>query len=191
MRFRLGVMFCASALAALTGLLASCSASPAVGPLGDGGSAGAQCIHGDEGQAVTMGIYELVNIGRSPATVQRVSLPDNAHGLRMTKAWLVPITHTRGNGTLSVGAGGLFPPVYSALVRAVWAQRRPAAGAIIRPGQDLNLVFGLTRTSDRDGRSPGPAIVYSANRTTYTIDEGWSLIVSANCLTMPEKEFTH
>lgn len=141
-------------------------------PARNGGTDGVQCMTYREGQPVTAGIYDLHNTGTSPATVHRVGLP-SAHGLRMTEVWLVPIRHT----TL-IGAGWPYPPTTS----PVWAQRQPAAGAVIRPGQDLNLVFGLTRTSARDGRSAGPVIVYSASGTSYTMHEAVSLIVSGNCL---------
>lgn len=131
-----------------------------------------------------MGIYELDNTGTSPVTVQSVTLPA-AHRLTMTKAWLVPIGHTGNGGTIDVGAGWPYPPSFTALVRSVWAQRRPAVGATIKPRQDLNLVFGLIRTTGSVGKSDGPAIAYTAGRSTYAVQEQTNLIVAANCNTQP------
>jgi hypothetical protein len=119
-----------------------------------------------------MGIYGLgVKSGTSPVTVQRVSL-GSPHGLAMTTAWVTPVFAN----TPLIGAVLSWPPAGPA-----WAQRRPAAGAVIKPGQDLNLVFGLTRTTPRSGRSDGPVIVYTADGNTYTLAENTSLIVQANC----------
>lgn len=161
-------------------LLAACSSDP-VGPLGSGGVKGAQCSLARIGVPITMGIYELHNTGTSTVTVQNVTLP-GASGLTMTKAWLVPIGQTSGGGTIDVGAGWPYPPSFTALVRAVWAQRRPAVGAAIKPGQDLNLVFGLTRTMGSVGKSDGPAITYTAAGSTYTVQEKTGLVVAAaNC----------
>ena len=162
-------------------LLAACSNSDP-GPLGSGGVKGKQCSLGRIGVPITMGIYELHNTGTSAVTVKTVTLP-SAHGLTMTKAWLVPIGQTGGGGTLDVGAGWPYPPSFTAIVRSVWAQRRPAVGnTTIKPGQDLNLVFGLTRTMGSVGKSDGPAITYAAAGSTYTVQEKTSLVVvAANC----------
>jgi hypothetical protein len=46
---------------------------------------------------------------------------------------LVPVTHTQGRGYDLIGEAW-WPPK-----AAVWAQRRPIAGAVIKPGQTLNL----------------------------------------------------
>lgn len=132
------------------------------------------------GKPVTTGIYTVDNAGTAAVMIQSVTLP-GAHGLRMTKAWLVPIGQTGHGGTLIVGAGWPYPPSSTPLIRSVWAKRRPAAGATIRPGQSLNLVFGLIRTTAPDGTSEGPAIQYSAGGSTYAVQEQTSLVVSASC----------
>jgi hypothetical protein len=97
-----------------------------------------------------------------------VSLPA-AHGMAMTEAWLVP-----RDGGPNLGVGFPYPPVTSPL----WAYRVPASGAVIEPGEDLNLVFGLLRTTAADGSSDGPMIVYAAGRTTYTLREKLSLALA-------------
>lgn len=158
------------ALLATAALLSACSTGPA--PLGDGGTPAQQCVPARQGQTITMGIYDLdVESGTSPVTVQSVRL-GSPHGLKMTKAWVTPIfANTPLIGT------ALWPPPAS----PAWAQRKPAEGAVIKPGQDLNLVFGLTRTTARAGRSDGPVIVYTANGNTYMLAENVSLVVARKC----------
>ncbi len=159
-------------------LLAACSGQDAAGPLGNGGDGGQQCALGGEGQPITIGIYALENKGTSPVTVKSVSLP-SLRGLKMTRAWVTPIYHL----TL-IGAPGAYPPTtghFAAETGPPWAKRKPAAGAVIRPGQSLNLVFGLTRTTSHAGYSAGPVIVYTADGTTYTMQENVSLRVTQKC----------
>jgi hypothetical protein len=165
------------ALSATAALLSACSTGP--GPLGDGGSPGQQCSPARQGQTITMGIYHLENSSSSPVTVQSVSLgsPD---GLTMTKSWLVPIEHVGGTLDL-VGAGWPYPPGFSQPVRWAWALRKPAVGAVIRAHQDLNLVFGLRRTTAKSGRSDGAVIGYTAGGSTYTLAENVSLVVAPKC----------
>lgn len=168
------------ALAAVTALLAGCSSSP--GPLGSGGTDGTQCATYREGQPVTIGLYVFQNAGTSPVTVQSVSLPSDAHGLRMTSAWLVPMYHDPKNGnTDTIGVGWPYPPS----TRPMWPQRRPAVAGVVGPGQTLNLVFGLIRTSAHNGTSAGPTVVYTANGNTYTMQMAVSLVASANCDAQP------
>lgn len=160
-------------------LLAACCSSP--GPLGAGGTDGTQCMGYREGHPVTVGIYDLSNSGTSPVTIQGITLPA-LHGMTMTKSWLVPLYHDPKNGNwVDVGAGSPYPPTTS----PQWGQQRPAIGGVIKAGQDLTLVFGLTRTSARAGKSDGPAITYTANGASYTVREKTSLIVAANCRTEP------
>jgi hypothetical protein len=169
------------ALPVTAALLSACSSTPA--PLGNGGSPSAQCMFAVRGKTVTVGLFELTNIGKSPAVVQSVTLPA-MRGLRMTKSWLVPVYRDPKNGNhLNVGAGFPYPPAWSSSVRRVWAQRRPAAGGTIRPGQDLNLVFGLTRTTAMTGKSAGPVIVYSTGGTKFTLKELTTLTVAGSCTT--------
>jgi hypothetical protein len=157
-------------------LLAACSSSPP--PLGNGGTAGQQCMTYRQGEPVTTGLYDLDNAGTPPVTVQSVALPSSAHGLRMTMSWLVPIYHDPKNGDFDdVGVGFPYPPTTA----PEWGRRRPAAGGVIKPGQTFNLVFGLTRTSARAGRSGGPVITYTAGGNSYTLSEVTSLVVAGKC----------
>jgi hypothetical protein len=95
----------------------------------------------------------------------------------MTGAWGIPIFHDLKNGTFYLaGFSGPYPPA----TWPTWSKRRPAIGAVIRPGQDLNIVFGLTRTSARAGRALGPVVDYVSERP-YTLDYGLVVIISRKC----------
>ncbi len=68
----------------MTALLAACSSAP--GPLGDGGTAGNQCMTFPQGKPVTTGLYDLHNSGTSPVTIKdrRPAVqprPDDDHAL--------------------------------------------------------------------------------------------------------------
>jgi hypothetical protein len=164
------------ALLVLAAALAGCSSS-GPGPLGTGGSAGQQCMAYAEGRPVTTGIYDLTNSGTTPVTIRSVALPSGARNLAMSSSWLVPIYHHPGGPWEDIGAGVPYPPATA----PQWPKRKPAIRGVIAPGQDLNLVFGLTRTNAHTGRSGGPVIVYSANGNSYTVQEKTSLVVAANC----------
>ncbi len=178
-------MLLAGTLCAVAASLSACSGQPAVGPLGNGGTAGQQCISGPRDQPLTVGLYSLRNTGTTPATIDSVRLPPAALGLVMTRAWLTPIYHND-----ELGVGWDYPLTAPSSNRAVqgwkavaleWARRRPAVGAVIRPGQWLTLVFGLTRTRDHAGRSGGPVIVYTVSGNSYTIHEAVTLLILPTC----------
>ncbi len=132
-----------------------------------------------QGRPVSMGLFDLHNTGQSDVTITGITL-GTSHGLRMTKAWLTPIGHQNGNEEL-IGVGFPYPPSFSRVARSQWAQRRPLIGEVIRPRQDLNLVFGLIRTGARRGYSAGPQVTYTAGGSTYTLTEQTSLVVTAKC----------
>ena len=164
------------ALSAVAALLAGCGAGDPP-PLGSGSGAGVCTPAPQVGKPVLMGVFELKNQGTDPVTVRSVSLPD-AHGIAMTEAWLVPVNA----GGPQLGVGLAYPPVTYPL----WPNRVPAVGAVIRPGQDLQLAFGVLRTSAADGSSDQPMIVYTAGRATYTLREQGSLAVArAKCDRFP------
>ena len=158
------------ALSAVAALLAGCSGAGNAPPLGSGGGAGVCTLAPQVGKPVIMALFDLKNQGTTPVTVRSVSLP-GTHGMAMTEAWLVP-SNTIGP---QLGVGGSYPPVTYPL----WADRVPAAGAVIRPGQDLQLVFGVLRTTADNGSSDQPMIVYTAGRAAYTLREQGSLAVAA------------
>jgi hypothetical protein len=131
-------------------------------------------VPGPLGHTLTMGIFDLHNKGASPVTVTSVRLP-SAHGMTITKSWLIPIFRKPGQDDL-VGEQASYPPA----TWPEWAKRQPIPGAVIRPGQDLNLVFGVTRTTARSGHSAGPVVAYTAGGSTYTVQEQTSLVMVAN-----------
>jgi hypothetical protein len=162
-----------AALLATAALLAGCSSSPGQGPLGNGGDGGQQCVPGKLGHTLTMGLWGVYNTSKKPAIVTSVGLPD-PHGLAITKtAWLVPDTVQPGH-IEGVGVQEDYPPVSW----PTWSQRQAIPGAVARPHISLSIVFGLTRTTGRTGRSAGPVITYTAGGTTYTIREQTSLVVT-------------
>lgn len=163
------------ALPAVAALLVGCSGAGGPPPLGNGGGEGRTCALAPQvGTPVLMGLFELVNHGTDPVTVRSVSLPA-AHGMAMTEAWLVP-----RDGGPNLGVGFPYPPVTSRL----WAHRVPASDAVIEPGEDLNLAFGMLRTTAADGSSDGPMIVYTSGRTTYALRERLSLALARTKCTL-------
>jgi hypothetical protein len=153
-----------------TALLAAGCGSSGLGPLGNGGNDGQQCVSQPTGKPVTMGLFNLQNFSKSATvTVKTVTLTDD-HGLVMGKAWLVPIL-----GTDEIGVTLSYPPGGRA-----WARRVPADGAVIRPGANPNLVFPVWRTQGRSGVAD-VTVTYSSGGTTYTQTEGISVRIAGNC----------
>jgi hypothetical protein len=105
-----------------------------------------------------------------------VSLPD-AHGMAMTEAWVEPLSTTGPQ----IGVGLAYPPVTYPL----WSHRVPAAGAVIQPGQDLQLVFGVLRTTAADGSSAAPMVVYTVRRSTYTLRMEGSMTAAVTKCELP------
>lgn len=134
------------------------------------------------GRPTGVGLYDLKNSGSSPVKIKSVTL-GSPRGLTMTKAWLTPI-YFNGAEEVVIGVGWPWPLSLargsgSQAVRWAWARRKPAVGAIIKPHQDLNLAFGLTRTTARNGYSGGPVVIYSANGNTYSVREQTTLEIAA------------
>jgi hypothetical protein len=161
-------------------LLAGCSSHASPSPIADGGS-GSQCLAAGVRQLVTAGDYTLHNTGKPPATITGIRLP-SMHGLNITSAWLTPILRNPSNGDFEeIGMGFSWPPSESKLARQEWARRVPLIGAVIKPGQDPNLSFGAARTGTHRGTAGAPLITYTSNGHSYTANEGYSIVVAANC----------
>jgi hypothetical protein len=153
------------ALSATTALLAgACSSSPPDAPLGTGGAPGLQCAYGIKGHTDTIG-FPLENDGTASVTLTGIMLPSR-HGLKMTRAWVVPIQDERGEHQ-AIGALTVWPPT----AFPVWEHRHAVPGAVVPAGQTLNLVLGLTMTTNRVGHSGGPVIAYTADGNRYTLQE--------------------
>ena len=161
-------------------LLAGCSSDAPPPPIADGGS-GSQCLAAGVGQLVTAGDYTLHDTGRSSATITGIRLPD-MHGLKITSAWLTPILRDPSNGNFEeIGIGFSWPPSESKLARQEWARRVPLIGAVIKHGQEPNLSFGVARTGTHRGTAGAPLITYTSNGHSYTANEGYSIVVAADC----------
>lgn len=171
------------ALMVTAALLGTFSAGP--GPLGKSGAGGEQCAPDQQGHWETMAA-EIENNGSSPVVILSVRLPADARNMRMTDAWIVPIYHDPKTGNFMLAGGEGFPYPPTEQLSPTWDQRTPAAGAVIRPGtgprEAVTLVFAVTRTSAATaGRSGPPVIVYSAGGTTYTAQQGFSMVLADKC----------
>jgi hypothetical protein len=76
-----------------------------------------------------------------------------------------------------VGVQAGYPPIHW----RTWPKRQPIPGAVIKPRQGLNLVFGLTRTGPKDGHTGGPVITYAGGGNTYTLQEQFGFRIAAHC----------
>jgi len=124
-----------------------------------------------------MGIYVLQNPINSPAvTIQSISLR-SPHGVRVTGGfWAVPLLPN----TPMIGTA-VWPPTALPGDQRAWALRERAVGAVIKPGQKMSLVFGLTRTAPGIGGSPGPRIIYTAGGKSYVWWSNWVFAIAAKC----------
>lgn len=117
----------------------------------------------------------LDNTGTSPVTVTDVKLPSSSRGLAMTTAWLMP-PYKPPHGVLTwAGVQAGYPPTHW----APWPKRHAIPGAVIKPRQSLNLVFGLTRTGTENGHTSGPVVTYTAGGNTYTLLEHYGFLLLA------------
>jgi hypothetical protein len=162
-------------LLATAALVAACSTGP--GPLGTDSAWGAVCVPGALGQPMADGMSVLYNDGTSPVRVINVTLL-SPRRLAMTKAWLVPV-YKPPHGSISYVGVQLYPPIHW----HTWPLRQAIPGAVIKPGQALNLVVGLTRTGPKDGTTGGTVITYTANRISYTLQEtfGYAILGKTSC----------
>ncbi|MHB8245852.1 MAG: hypothetical protein ACYDGN_10960 [Acidimicrobiales bacterium] len=157
-------------LAALGCLVAGCGTTSVsaqavnTGPLGGGGGRGVECV---PGRLLTIGGDDVINTGHLAAVVTGVSLY-RASGVRLVRAYLVPILSARG-GTL-IGMVGSFPPPASSIPSdAKWARRQRLPGAKVqpeRPGVSYNLVVGLQRTTAA-GKVGAVQFSYSEGGNSY------------------------
>ena len=168
-------------------LLAGCSTDPKVGPLGNGGDQGGECAPGRIGEPITVGLYDLHNYGKFPVKISGIMLPP-LHGLKRTGSWwLTPISETPATATGWTSVLALpFPPTFSKLARQEWRRRRPLIGAVLRPHQDLDLVFVLSRTAENYGIVGGPKVTYTSAGQTWTVTEHFTMAIAANCSKVPD-----
>jgi hypothetical protein len=165
------------ALLATAALLAACSSDGPPPPLQTGGFAadgGGICAPGALGQKITDGYVLLYNSSTSPVTVTSVKLPPSSRGLAISKAWLTPQWKSP-SGSLNYAGDPDYPPI----TWGAWPQRQQIPGAVIRPHQTLNLIFGAWRTAPRIGRTVGPVITYTSSGDTYALQEHFGFVLVA------------
>jgi hypothetical protein len=161
------------ALLATAALLAACSADPP--PLGTSGPhAGGICAPFGPAHPLSDGFYILHNSSTSPVTITSVKLAPSSHGLALIRAWLIPLYNSPRGGTDYAGAVHYPPSTWP-----TWPQRQAIPGAVVKSGQTLNLVIGLTLTSGRIGRTPGPVVNYTAGGSTYSLQENFGVAIVA------------
>jgi len=162
------------ALLATAALLFGCTSGP--GPLGAAGDKACAGFNAAPGQIMTFGMYWLQNAGNSTVTIQSVTL-GASHGLKISGgAWILPIVKNTGIGVASWPPGRLSPGM-----ARIWAMRRPAVGAEIKPGHRAELVLGVSRTTTGSARSGGPVIVYAAGGSTYTVQKNPAISLGPTC----------
>jgi len=137
---------------------------------GQARGSGQQCVSQPPDKRVTMGLFNLKDYGNSSVTVASVTLA-NVHGLAIGRAWLAPII-----GLETIGVTLNWPPTGRA-----WAQRIPADGAVIKPRQELNLVFPVWRTTSETSTA-NVAIACTSKGNRYVLTEGFRLKIVTNCL---------
>jgi len=173
-RSRLILLGALSATAAL--LTAGCSSSSGTGPLGGSGGQAIECFPAPRDHTVTQGFYVLQNGGKTDVTVRSVRLVKPRGIVMATKAWVVPPWYSKGSQN-ALGVGYPYPPV----TWPTWKDRRPAVGAVVKPNETLNLVFGVARTATK-GTSAAPVVTYTAGGNTYTWQQGTTFVmVARNC----------
>ena len=118
----------------------------------------------------------LYNTGTTPLRLTGAKLA-SSHGLTMARAWLMPFYKPPHGSWSYVGAGEPYPPTRW----PEWPNRQSIPGAVIKPGQGLNLFFGLTRTTAAPGRTDGAVLTYTANRTSYTVQADFRFVVAERC----------
>jgi hypothetical protein len=161
-------------LALLTILaIAGCSSVPGsstVGVLGTTPTAGFGCVpmtqQGHPYHWVVDGWDELQNKGNSPATITKVELT-GAHGVTLTKARVAPIIR-HGSGTVLVGVMPGGPDSRDGMTAV--AKSQPAVGAVIKPGQTLNLLLWLQVPNG--GRIGPPQVTYTDDAGSHVWTSG-------------------
>jgi hypothetical protein len=127
------------------------------------------CTTGGIGKLQAIGPFNLDDFGSQPVTVDSVTLTDN-HGLAMGRPYLAPIPK---DGDL---IGMWYWPPYG----WAWSHRVPADGAVVKPHQNLNLVFAGWRTTARAGTS-NVTVGYSSGGNSYSLTFSFSIEIAASC----------
>jgi hypothetical protein len=159
-------------------LLSACSSSPGIGPFGNGGTPGAECVPVSSGGVITYGFEEFHNSG-GPAQIESVSLV-SPHDLRVLAAWAVPIT-----GHTLYGVWGGYPAPGDLSPGVQWADRQHADGAVIRhsDGSDVTNLVLVLKPDGRKGTASALEVLYESGGKQYemTMPTSIEVIVAKSC----------
>jgi hypothetical protein len=158
-------------------LLAGCSAlggGSTVGSLGTYTPDAHQCSPMRGATSLIEGSNDLQNAGTDPVVITKVELV-HAEGFTLSSARLGPIGHQGKHGTLIMGVqpGGAEPAFQWMVDESV-----PALGAVIRPGQDVNLLLFLHAPHSNGSMMP-PRVTYLENGNTRVWNGGETLTTVA------------
>jgi hypothetical protein len=166
----------AAAAALLVSALSGCNSvhsSPAIdGPLGSGGDPthAEACAPGRVGQALTFGLEQFTNHGRTLVTLDRVTL-QHPHHERLVGSYAVP-------GQVPIGVAESWPPNYVGKLPA-WKHRQPVHGFRLAPGKSFTMALGVAGTSVGIATSRGMLIYYHNSSVSYVTKDELAMTVAA------------
>jgi hypothetical protein len=149
-------------------LLAGCSSAtdgPLDIPTSDGATVTLIAESGPRERAI--GNIRATNTGDDEVTITRITLVDPSN-VRLGHSVVIPMT---ANGR-TLGSGFPVPPTstdqdYDRLA-ALWATSEPAIGAVVEPGQQVDLVVGLEQVDkSRCASLDATTVTYTAGGRTY------------------------
>jgi hypothetical protein len=175
-RIRMKPLPLAAAAALLVSVLSGCNSGhrgPATnGPLGSGGDPthAEVCEPARVGQALTFGLEQFTNRGRTLVVLNRVTLW-HPHHERLVGSYAVP-------GQVPIGAGFAWPPHYAGISPA-WKHRQPVHGFRLAPGKTFTMVLGVAGTRLGTATSRGMLLYYHNTSTGYVTKDELAMTVAA------------
>jgi hypothetical protein len=166
----------AAAAALLVSVLSGCNSGhhdPATdGSLSTGGppTHAEVCASGRVGQALTFGLEQFTNHGRTVVILDRVAL-QHPHHEQLVGSYAVP-------GQVPIGVADSWPPKYAGLP-AAWKHRQPVHGFRLAPGKWLTMVLGVAGTSVGTATSRGMLIYYHNRSVSYVTKDELAMTVDA------------
>ena len=163
-------------------LLAGCVGNAVnTGPFGNGGSPSGECVSLPMGGVLSYGFEEFRNRGQSTAVISKIAL-DDAHGIRMLAAYIIPIT---GYDLYGVRDG--YPPVRPLPPGVQWARRQAADGARIPPlprskSNIVNNILLVLRRTAAKGTARGVDVHYIEAGQRYYLRTNSTITLTRSCL---------
>jgi hypothetical protein len=145
------------------------------GPVaGGGGDPGTLCMPSSDGGAATYSIDKLENTANDDAIIEKVTV-NEAENVKVLGIDVVPLS---GSGT--AGAPG-YPPDPK-LYRGTgfeWADRAPATGAVLAPGDRSSVAIGLQlKTPTDSGSFLNLDVLYRVGDDTYQLTTSTKFMVA-------------